>query len=75
MPASAPCAHPLLSQHRAAQEAEQRRTEVQRQLMADTARLAALLEQTRRAKQTAEAALGAKLGRRVNIMGDVNNML
>lgn len=50
-------------------EAEAKRAEVQRQLMADAARLAALVAQTRRAKVLAEAALGAKLGRRINIQG------
>lgn len=51
------------------EEAEAKRGEVQRQLVGDAARLAALAAQTRRAKALAESALGAKLGRRVNIQG------
>ncbi|KAL4459017.1 hypothetical protein ABPG75_013882 [Micractinium tetrahymenae] len=61
--------------HRAAAEAEQRRSEIQRQLMADSAKLAVLVKKTRQAKEGAEAALSAKLGRRINIMGEVNQLL
>lgn len=60
---------------RAAREAEARRGEAQRQLMADSAKLAVLVKRTRAAKEEAERVLGAKLGRRINIMGEINNQL
>eukprot|EP00887_Chlorella_sp_A99_P006696 scaffold3.g6696.t1 len=56
---------------RAGRDTEARRGEVQRQLMADSARLAALVREARAAKAAAEVGLGAKLGRRVNIMGEL----
>ena len=43
--------------------------------MADSARLAALVARCRRAKEAVEAGLSAKLGRRINIMGEVNNLI
>lgn len=39
------------------------------------AKLAVLLKRTRQAKEAIEAALGSKLGRRVNIQGEVNQLL
>lgn len=56
---------------RAGRDTEARRGEVQRQLMADSARLAALVREARAAKAAAEVGLGAKLWRRVNIMGEL----
>jgi hypothetical protein len=53
----------------AARDAEARRAEAQRGLVADAARRAALVDQTRAAKALVEAALGAKLKRPVNIQG------
>ncbi|PRW59500.1 CDK5RAP3 isoform A [Chlorella sorokiniana] len=60
---------------RAAADAELRRGEIQRQLMADSAKLAVLLKRSRQAKAETERALGAKLGRRVNIQGEINQLL
>jgi len=34
-----------------------------------------LVKKTRQSKEGAEAALSAKLGRRINIMGEVNQLL
>ena len=67
--------HPPRPPRSAANEAEARRIDVQRQLMADSARLAALVARCRRAKEAVEAGLSAKLGRRINIMGEVNNLI
>lgn len=60
---------------RAAAESDVRRGKVQRQLMSDSAKLAVLVKKTRQAKDGAEAALSAKLGRRINIMGEVNQLI
>ena len=60
---------------RAAEHAELRRGEVQRSLVASSARLAALARATREAKEAVQAALGVKLARRVNIMGEINNLI
>ncbi|KAI7844631.1 hypothetical protein COHA_001721 [Chlorella ohadii] len=60
---------------RAAADAELRRAEIQRQLMADSAKLAVLVKRSRQAKAEVERALGAKLGRRVNIQGEINQLL
>jgi hypothetical protein len=61
----------------AGREAGARRDEAQRQLVAGSARLAAALRRTRAAKAGAEAALGARLGRRVHVQlqGEVNALL
>jgi hypothetical protein len=48
---------------------------VQRSLVASSARLAALARATREAKEAVQAALGVKLARRVNIMGEINNLI
>jgi hypothetical protein len=39
------------------------------------AKLGALVRRTRQAKEEAERALSAKLGRRINIMGEVNQLI
>lgn len=51
-----------------------RRAEVQRSLVAASARQAALVRATLAAKAQAEATLGAKLHRRINIVGEINNL-
>ena len=59
----------------AAREAEAKKSEIQRELMSDSAKLAALVRKTRLVKAGVEGALGAKLGRRINIQGEINTML
>ena len=49
--------------------------EVQRSLMADSAALAAAVAQARQAKEEVERVLGARLGRRINIQGEINNLI
>jgi hypothetical protein len=39
------------------------------------AKLSSLVKRTAAAKEAVEGALGAKLGRRVNVMGEVNALL
>ncbi|KAL4859070.1 CDK5RAP3-like protein [Chlorella vulgaris] len=56
---------------RAAADAEQSRGEVQRQLMTDSAKLSLLVKQTRQAKEEVERTLSAKLGQRINVMGEL----
>lgn len=60
---------------RAAAEAEARKTEAQRHLVAESAKLAVLLRRTREAKTEVETALGAKLARRINVQGEINAVL
>ena len=60
---------------RAAVDAEARKTEAQRQLVSDSAKLAALVRRTREVKLGIEKALGTKLGRQVNIQGEINSVL
>lgn len=49
--------------------------QVQQDLMADSAKLAALSRKTRDLKHAVEKALGARLGRRINIQGEINNVI
>ena len=42
---------------------------------APAAKLAVLVKRSRQAKAEVERALGAKLGRRVNIQGEINQLL
>lgn len=60
---------------RAAVDAEARKAEAQRQLVADSAKLAALVRRTREVKSGVEKALGTKLGRVVNVQGEINSVL
>ena len=60
---------------RQAQQVEARRQSIRSNLSAGAAKLAALLEQTRAAKQLAEEALTSQLDRRVLIVGEINTFL
>ena len=55
---------------RGAEEAEAKRAELQRTLMADSKRLSELVEKTRELKELVQVGLGSKLGRRVNVQGE-----
>jgi hypothetical protein len=59
----------------AAADADARKSEIQRQLVSDSAKLAALVKRTKEVKTGVEAALSTKLGRRVNIQGEINSVL
>jgi hypothetical protein len=59
----------------AAKEAEARGREARAGLAGLAPRTAALAERTRGAQRAVEAALSAQLGRRVNILGELNNAL
>lgn len=59
----------------AAKEVEARRHESRAALAALAPKSAALAERTRVAQRAVEAALSAQLGRRVNILGEINNAL
>lgn len=59
----------------AVQDAEHRKLDAQRQLMGDSAKLAALIRRTKRIKMEIESALRAKLHRPVNIQGEINVVL
>ncbi|KAL4541420.1 hypothetical protein Ndes2437B_g05784 [Nannochloris sp. 'desiccata'] len=60
---------------KAAADADARKIEVQRQLVSDSAKLASLVRRTRKVKTGVEAALSAKLSRKVNIQGEINAVL
>jgi hypothetical protein len=60
---------------KAAADADARKAEVQRQLVSDSAKLAALMRRTREVKTGFEDVLSAKLSRRVNIQGEINAVL
>jgi hypothetical protein len=60
---------------RAAADADARKAEVQRHLVSDSAKLAELVKRTKEVKAGVEAALSTKLGRRVNIQGEINAVL
>jgi hypothetical protein len=59
----------------AAKEAEARQHEARAGLAGLAPRTAALAERTRTAQRAVEAALSVQLGRRVNILGELNNAL
>ena len=54
---------------------EARRQSIRSTLSAGASKLAALLEQTRAAKQLAEEALTSQLDRKVLIVGEINSFL
>lgn len=60
---------------RAAVDAEARKADAQHQLVLDSAKLAAYLRRARIVKAGVEAALGSRLGRRVNVQGEINAVL
>jgi hypothetical protein len=60
---------------RGAEEAEAKRAEVQRTLMAETKRLNELVEKTRGLKELVQVGLGSKLGRKVNVQGEINKFI
>jgi len=60
---------------KAAADADARKAEVQRQLVSDSAKLAALVRRTKEVKLGVEEVLSAKLSRRVNIQGEINAVL
>ncbi len=59
----------------AAREAAQRRREAQSQLASAAPKLAELVARTRAVKAATEKALAVMLGRRVNVLGDINSQL
>jgi hypothetical protein len=59
----------------AAKDAEHRKVAAQRQLMGDSAKLAALIRRTKRIKVELEIALRTKLRRPVNVQGEINVVL
>ena len=60
---------------RGAEEAEAKRAELQRTLMADSKRLNELVEKTRGLKELVQVGLGRKLGRKVNVQGEINKFI
>jgi hypothetical protein len=59
----------------AAADAEARKVQAQRQLVADSGKLTAIVRRTKEAKLGVEKALGGRLGRRINVQGEINNVL
>lgn len=59
---------------RAASDADSKKLQIQRELMADSAKTKAMIQKTRQLKTLVEQALSAKLNRRVNVQGEINNL-
>jgi CDK5 regulatory subunit-associated protein 3 len=60
---------------RMAAETETKRTDLQRKLMGDAPKLAALLQRTAMIQKEVEAALSSANGREINIIGEINMVL
>lgn len=59
----------------ASKEADVKKEDVRTHLMSDSAKISALVRETKQIKETVEVSLGNKLKRRINIQGAIHNVL